>query len=141
MLKFPAPPKSLNLDSPEVQSLRGDSVDLFGKSSARIRIDIRIHPNLPDGWANDTDDDEFIVEMTAVLLMKLSTGLDGFGNESFEISKEVIYGTSIHLCCDLVNGYPLAHQNAIEAIADEWADFESETRAAIARRKQAYSYL
>jgi len=123
MLEFPAPPKSIALDDRSIQSLMGNSLELPGEGHARIRVDIRIHPTSPEDW-DDVGDDEFTIELSSVLLTKL-------------LVRDDLHETTIQIALDFAE-YPIAHQSAIQAINAAWAEFESETRKAIARRKQAY---
>ena len=139
MLEFPAPPKSIALDDRSIQSLMGNSLELPGEGHARIRVDIRIHPTSPEGW-DDVGDDEFTIELSSVLLTKLLVGEDNWGDKQFQVSQDDLYGTTIQIALDF-DEYPIAHQSAIQAINAAWAEFESETREAIARRKQAYALL
>ena len=139
MLEFPAPPKSLNLDDRSIQSLMGNSLELPGEGHARMRVDIRIHPTSPEDW-DDVGDDEFTIELSAVLITTLLVRLDSWSDRQFQISQDDLYGTNIQITLDF-DEYPIAHQSAIQAINAAWAEFESESREAIARRKQAYSLL
>ena len=139
LLEFPAPPKSIALDDRSIQSLMGNSLELPGEGHARMRVDIRIHPTSPEDW-DDVGDDEFTIELSAVLITTLLVRLDSWSDRQFQISRDRLYGTTIQIALDF-NEYPIAHQSAIQAINAAWAEFESETRQAIARRKQAYSLL
>jgi len=138
MLEFPAPPKSIALDDRNVQSLMGNILELPGGGHARIRVDIRIHPTSPEDW-DDVGDDEFTIELSAVLRVSLLIRLDDW-RITGQISRDRLYRTTIPISLDF-DEYPIAHQSAIQAINAAWAEFESETREAIARRKQAYSLL
>ena len=138
MLEFPAPPKSIALDDRSIQSLMGNSLELPGEGHARIRVDIRIHPTSPEDW-DDVGDDEFTIELSAVLIVSLLIRLDDW-RITGQISRDRLYGATIQIALDF-DEYPIAHQSAIQAINAAWAEFESETREAIARRKQVYSLL
>jgi len=138
MIEFPLPPKLIALDDRSIQSLMGNSLELPGEGHARIRVDIRIHPTSPEDW-DDVGDDEFTIELSAILRTTFVVRLDEL-RITGQVSRDRLHKTNIRIALDF-DEYPVAHQSAIQAINAAWAEFESETREAIARHKHAYSLL
>ena len=136
MLKFPQAPGQIDLSVSAPQSVFGDRLTLPDGTIACLRVDIRIPP--VEYGHLDLVEDEYLgpvfvgdsleVDLSASLVLDIP-----LGNGSYEISREIVHGQNVYV--------PLDGSGAIAAIHREWGELESETRQAIARRKQAYSHL
>lgn len=126
MLKFPEAPERIDLSTPAPQSVFGDRLALPDGTIACLRVDILVSPVEDEHL--DFVGDSLEINLFVALVLNIP-----LGNGSYEISREIVYGQNVTSYFD--------GSGAIAAIHREWGELESETREAIARRKQAYSHL